>query len=65
MSSYRFLPEASKELLAAAEYYDAESHGLGRELVLEVRRVCRTISEVAHFTPVRRDCCALIASQSA
>jgi plasmid stabilization system protein ParE len=49
MSGYRFLPEASEELRAAAERYDAESAGLGRELVLDVRRVCRSISEAPHI----------------
>ena len=45
MSRYRFLAEANEELRAAAEYYDVQFPGLGRELVVEVRRVCRTIAE--------------------
>jgi len=45
MSRFRFLPEASEELRAAAEYYDAQSVGLGRELVIQVRRLCRMIAE--------------------
>jgi len=45
MSRFRFLPEASEELQAAAEYYDTQSVGLGRELITEVRRLCRMIAE--------------------
>lgn len=56
MSHFRFLSEASEELQAAAEYYDAQSIGLGRELVIEVRRLCRMIAESPQVgRPVRPD----------
>ena len=54
-----FHPEARRELRAAAEFYRAESPGLGRAFVAEVRAVAARIAEfphsvVAEVTDIRR-----------
>ena len=45
MTSVRLLPEAEEELLAAAQFYEAEQRGLGRALLQEVRRSLLLIAE--------------------
>jgi plasmid stabilization system protein ParE len=45
MTAVRLLREAEEELRAAAKFYEAEQSGLGRALLLEVRRALRFIAE--------------------
>jgi toxin ParE1/3/4 len=40
----RLDPRAAKELAQAADWYEEQRSGLGRELVLEVRAVVRTLA---------------------
>ncbi len=43
MIGYRFLSLAEEEMVEASNYYEAESEGLGREFLDDVRRVIDTI----------------------
>ena len=45
MAGYRLLSEAKNELEAAVSFYESEYPGLGLDFAIEVRRLCRMISE--------------------
>lgn len=45
MAGYRLLSEARQELEATVSFYDAAHLGLGRDFALEVRALCRRITE--------------------
>ena len=45
MPGYRLIAEAQRELRSGASFYDAQHPGLGKDFVLEVRRLCRRIVE--------------------
>ena len=45
MGAYRLTTEARGELAFGVSFYDSEYPGLGQELAIEVRRLCRLISE--------------------
>lgn len=40
-----FLPPAKQEMLSAAAYYDEQSPGLGKDFLIEVRRVTDSIAQ--------------------
>lgn len=44
MADLPFLPAAREEFLAAANYYDAASPGLGQDFIVEVERAVARIS---------------------
>ena len=44
MKGVRFHPDAEIELIAAAEFYEAQAAGLGREFVSEVRNAASAIA---------------------
>ena len=46
MTLVRILPEAEEELRAAAEIYEEQQRGLGRALLVEVRRAYQRIIEL-------------------
>ena len=49
MTAIRFLAEAAEELQVAAEYYDSQAPGLGRDFALEVQRLSELIAENPHI----------------
>ena len=51
MKRVRFHPDAEAELIAAGQFYEAQTPGLGLELIAEVRRVARAVAahpEIGH-----------------
>jgi len=42
--SITFHPEAEEEFIAAGEFYERQTHGLGLDFITEVRRAARTIA---------------------
>lgn len=49
MTAIKFLAEAAEELQAAAEYYESQASGLGRDFTLEVQRLAELIAENPHI----------------
>ena len=49
MPGYRLIADAQRELRSGASFYDAQDPGLGKDFVLEVRRLCRRIVEVTRL----------------
>lgn len=45
MANYRLISEAKAELTAGVSFYDSEYPGLGPEFAIEVRRLCRLVTE--------------------
>jgi hypothetical protein len=41
-----FFPAAEEELVEAADYYEAQRHGLGSDFLLEVERICAVLVEL-------------------
>ena len=51
MKRVRFHPDAEAELIAAGQFYEAQTPGLGLEFIAEVRRVARPVAahpEIGH-----------------
>lgn len=55
MISVAFLPPAEEEMVAAAQYYEARSHGLGADFLDEVERNVEAISSHPRTAPVVRE----------
>ena len=55
MKSLLIHPSASRETNRAADYYDAQKAGLGREYVAEVRRIFDEIQKQPEMSPRYRD----------
>jgi len=47
-----FLPEAEREMLEAAEYYESQASGLGVDYLSEVERTAQAISESPMGWPI-------------
>ena len=47
-----FLPPAEEEMVAAAQYYESRSHGLGAEFLDEVQRSIEALSSNPRTAPV-------------
>jgi len=45
VSGYRLIAEAQRELRTGVSFYERQYPGLGKDFVLEVRRLCRRIVE--------------------
>lgn len=45
MAAYRLTAEARRELRSGATFYEHQHPGLGKDFVLEVRRLCRRVVE--------------------
>jgi toxin ParE2 len=45
MAGYRLIAEAQRELRSGTSFYEAEYPGLGKDFVVEIRRLCRRIVE--------------------
>ena len=45
MAGYRLIAEAQRELRTGVSFYERQYPGLGKDFVLEVRRLCRRIVE--------------------
>ncbi len=45
MASYRLIAEAQNELRSGMLFYEYQHFSLGKDFVLEIRRLCRHISE--------------------
>lgn len=45
MANYRLTTEARDELAVGVSFYDSEYPGLGQDFAVEVRRLCRLISD--------------------
>jgi len=54
MTSVRILPEAEEELRLAATNYDTQQPGLGRALIVEIRRAYQRIIELPLAARVER-----------
>lgn len=52
MISVAFLPPAEEEMVAAAQYYEARSHGLGADFLDEVQHNVKAISTNPRTAPV-------------
>lgn len=50
-----FLPPAEEEMVAAAQYYEARSHGLGADFLDEVQRSVKAISSTPRTAPVVKE----------
>jgi len=50
-----FLPPAEEEMVAAARFYEARSHGLGAEFLDEVERSVEAISSHPRTAPVLKE----------
>ncbi|MDE3118086.1 MAG: type II toxin-antitoxin system RelE/ParE family toxin [Nitrospirota bacterium] len=55
MISVAFLPPAEEEMVAAAQYYEARSHGLGADFLDEVERNVEAISLHPRTAPVVKE----------
>ena len=52
MISVAFLPPAEEEMVAAAQFYESHSHGLGAEFLDEVQRSVQVLSSNPRTAPV-------------
>lgn len=55
MTSVAFLPPAEEEMVAAAQYYEARSHGLGADFLDEVQHSVEAISSNPRTAPVVKE----------
>ena len=55
MISAAFLPPAEEEMVAAAQFYETRSHGLGADFLDEVQRSVEAISSHPRTAPVLKE----------
>jgi plasmid stabilization system protein ParE len=55
MISVAFLPPAEEEMVAAAQFYESRSHGLGADFLDEVQRSVESISSNPRTAPAIKE----------